>query len=115
MDTRKVSLWRLPRRASPHCNAARMPLLRTTTNDTNHTNEIPGAFKHWPHEQARRLLYDFSSFTDLETAREKSVDGFDFAWENEGVYVDCARLVKSESGPALGTVGFRLLRNPSRS
>jgi len=55
---------------------------------------------------------EFSRFPDLETAREKSVDGFDFAWENAGVDVDCARLVKCESGPALGTVGFRQNAKP---
>jgi len=58
------------------------------------------------------LLYDFSSFPDLETAREKSVDGFDLAWENAFMDVDCARLVKCENGPALGTVGFRQNARP---
>ena len=101
----------------PTLQAARMPLRRTTTNDTNHTNEIPGVFNRRSRMSKRDACSTetFSSFPGSGNAREKSVDGFDFAWENRGVDVDCARLVKSESGPALGTVGFRQMRNPSRS
>jgi hypothetical protein len=58
------------------------------------------------------MLYDFSRFQDLETAREKSVDGFNLACENGSVDVDCARLLKNGSGPALGTVGFRQNAKP---